>query len=172
MEPSIRLPVTPRLNTGGMSAYERTAIMPNIEALFNTPNVYEIRFHLTGEVRLNSNKSRIKIVEPSGDDRKAFDSLRKYLDPISYDWICSGKDCISQLEQFVDKFSGTVYGLHAKYQLANIYTIQGKFEKARQLFDTLKVSSVTYYADVATQRLREIDTSVKNPRKSEPPPNP
>jgi hypothetical protein len=95
----------------------------------------------------------IKITEPQGLDRKAYDYLKNIYDPINK--RSNVKDIVEAEQYFVDNFRGSAYWKYITYKLAITYPVLGESEKAEREF--LKITDLDfYYTEQVEKQFREL----------------
>lgn len=121
----------------------------NLEKFFPKPGTYTIWLGITGAKgeMIQSNALEIRIAAPTGIDKEAFDFIQKnkvhQQYPVLFRWKNEEEVEYSKvlLEEFVDKFSASVYGEYAIYQLGNYYFRVGQLDKARVELSKLRNSN-------------------------------
>lgn len=132
----------------GKGVEEEVTLETNLDKFFPRPGRYTIRLAITApEGKLiESNSVEINVVEPTGIDKRAFEFIQqnkahqKY--PVLFQWKNEEQVEYSKvlLEEFVDKFSSSIYGDYAIYRLGNYYKATGQLDKARTEFEKLTCS--------------------------------
>lgn len=142
----------------GSYSYESEEVIERVEDFFPEPGNYQIRFYLFGAA---SNSVDITIVEPTGIDKEAFDFLKRYKNPLTFEWVSQEKNGLALLKTFVDKYGDSVYGEAAVYQLGLSYFYKAEFEKAKVLFEKLKNSKNKNISKNAEDSLRDIKQNIE-----------
>ena len=107
-----------------------------LDKIFPYPGEYQLQAELMdGDSKkvIKSNHLRIRIMEPQGLDRQAFDFIKKNGNPSyflnGYERVVDKKP-LSILEEFVSRFGETAYGDYATFQLGEVYFYGKDYEKA------------------------------------------
>lgn len=134
---------------------------------------YQIQFVLsngkTEKLRkeIRSDIKEIIIKEPFGINKEAIEFLRQNQEQSLFWWKESGeqesieKNGRPLIEEFVNKYSETVFGELAVYQLGIHYLNGGYIEPAKLEFEKIKNSTNKYVADKAKSSLAEIRLNQK-----------
>jgi hypothetical protein len=140
--------------------YERGYILnTGLEGFFPEPGSYQIQFVLYspdgGTKSIVSNLIEITIENPRGIDKEAFEFLNKYKNETLF---FGGEKGNGQflLETFVNKYSESVYGEYAIYQLGLAYRYKNEIDKAQVEFEKIKSSKNKYIADIANESLEDV----------------
>jgi len=131
------------------------------EIVFSKPGQYEVKVEFsykTGEgfmepVKVLSNSFTININEPKGIDKLAYDYLTKIYEPARQK---SNATPLKQLRQdFVDKFSNSVYSKYIAFELVQIY--EGR-EDAKAMRELCKIHNLNFfYSKDVKKRLLKIN---------------
>lgn len=119
-----------------------------LDEFFPKPGSYSIRLVVRAAEgkTVESNALEINIVEPEGIDKEALNFIRQNKIHNTYPMLFTWKEDVKAkngktlLEEFVSKYSESVYGELAIYKLGKLYFIKGENEKARIEFEKLKFS--------------------------------
>lgn len=157
----------------GTSAEENITLEKGLDEIFPAPGTYTIRLALPGSEGnlIWSNPVKITILEPAGIDKEAFNfiqrnkSHRRY--PVLFLWNDDIKNEAGQtlLEEFVSKYSASIYGESAIYQLGNYYFRRNEYEKARTELKKLKFSRNPRIAKQASDTLSDVEKSMSKQEK-------
>lgn len=148
----------PGLNESRSRTFKSDEYIERVDELFPKAGIYEIQFfwHKPSGITA-SNSIQITIQEPTGGaEKQAFDFLNKNENPISFNWIWKRKDGVSNLENFVARYSESVYGEAAIRYLANVYKARGEIDKAQVEFEKLRSSKNKPFSDEAEVAISEI----------------
>lgn len=143
---------------------EEEGSLAGVESFFPQPGNYKIQFFLYGAT---SELIDVTIEEPAGIDREALNFLNKYENPLSFYWVFTEKDGITQLQTFVNKFSESAYGEIAAYQLGLTYFNKGEFDKAKIEFEKLRNGKNKFIARNAVNSLRDVEENIKIRKRTE-----
>jgi hypothetical protein len=133
-----------------------------LDEIFTQYGHYEIQFVLddgTGTQILSDVKA-VNIYEPTGTNKEAVDFLRKNQNKAFLWWKSSSeRENISRngrplIEEFTARFSETVFGEYAHYQLGLHYMNGRETEKAKIEFEKIKYSENPV---IATEAQRNLD---------------
>ena len=144
----------------------------NLDEFFPQPGIYTIRLLLNGSEGklLRSNLVELTIIEPTGIDKEAFNFIQQNKiynrHPILFVWNndVKCKNGKTLLEEFVSKYSASIYGEIAIYQLGNYYFRNHEPEKAEVELKKLKFSKNPRIAKDAKATLLDVE---KSPRAKE-----
>jgi len=126
---------------------------------------YKLTFNIIGNENgemISSNKIDITIQKPTGIDMEALAFIQKtqrsrFLG-IFQDWVdFREKEPAKLLEEFVEKYSESVYGDYAVFYLGNYYKYQKKYDLAIKEFNKLKDKKDFAYSDKVESSLSEIE---------------
>ena len=148
----------------GQGLNEEFVLERDLDEFFPKPGVYMIRILLssTGGKRIVSNPVEIHIESPTGIDKEALEFIKRNKAhsryPILFTWnndvrTENGK---TLLEEFVSKYSGSVYGDYAIYQLGNYYFVRREFDKAKIELNKVKNSPISRIAKESKQTLSNL----------------
>lgn len=134
--------------------YSEENRISRVDEFFPIPGDYQIQFYIYG---LSSNIINIKIEEPTGINKEAFDFLKSNGVNGSFNlWTPKIKDSISLLEQFVANYGGSVYAESAIHRLAVDYLNVGELDKAQREFEKIKNNKHEIFAKSAKTNLSTI----------------
>lgn len=122
----------------------------NLPEMFPSPGSYLVRVALpasaSGSFGIISNPLAITIKEPEGIDKKAYDFImrnwaHRYY-PVLFSWDPEFKteDGRTILEEFVQRYSQSIYGERAILELGRYYLAHNEAEKARLQFEKITLS--------------------------------
>jgi hypothetical protein len=135
------------------SLVESTEEINRVVEFFPYPGTYQMQFELGG---LKSDEIEVNIDQPEGKDKAAYSILRKFDEPLSFDWVWKRNDGQLLLERFVAEYGDTVYGESATRYLAYLYQAKNELDKAQSEFEKIQFSAHKPIADAALQALAEI----------------
>lgn len=148
----------------------------SLDEFFPQPGTYMIQLSLTGSEGklIQSNSLEIIIKEPKGIDKEAFDFIQqnkahnRY--PILFVWNndIKCKDGKILLEEFVSKYSESLYGEYAIYQLGNYYFRNHEPEKAKIELEKLKFSNNPRIAKEAGATLSDVEKNIRAKENEKP----
>jgi hypothetical protein len=134
---------------------------------FPVPGIYFLQFELrdsTGTNILTSNLVEVRIVNPQGADKEAYDFMKGHKDFFALSsW--TGKEGEALLETFVNRYSETVYGELAINSLGHIYLGKGELDKAELQFGKLKNSRHSLLIEDSKESLADIEKKKANLKK-------
>ncbi len=144
----------------------------NLDLFFPHPGDYTVRFELGdgrgGVKTLQSEPNQVTINDAQGIDKKAFDFIVKYqrassLPQVLFSWSDKiNKHGLTPLEQFVQRYSDSVYGEHAIYSLGVFYLHSVEdLEKARVEMNKIRTSGNEVLAKRAAESLTEIENRMR-----------
>lgn len=142
--------------------------LERIDELFPTPGSYQIQFIWHGSSgEIESNLINISIGEPTeGIEKRAFEMLKEYKDPTSFNWILTDKNGLEKLQKFVAEFGDSVYGERAIRCLANVYLAKDELDKAEVEFERIRLSKNKPISNGVDQALKQIELRRMQLRKS------
>ncbi len=169
--PKILLPNLDGLSSeNNLICYEKEENIERVREFFPRAGNYQIQFFLHGSAKgLASNVIDITIETPTGINKEAFNFLNQYESDTPFDWVWTQKKGVASLEEFVNKYSQSVYGDLAIQYLGNIYLAKGEFDKAWLEFEKLKNSEHKTLAEDAKRSLVVIEKRKAEREKSLPP---
>ena len=148
------------------------------EEIFPNPGRYEVRIELIynqyqpveERKTVVSNPIVINILEPQDINRQAYNFIKEKLTPTKKGRLSSSE--LTQLEQeFVNRFSGSVYADFMRVELAQLYEIIGEDTKALQELCKISSDEDFYHAKQVQRRIRQIDAKINPPDMRELPPD-
>jgi hypothetical protein len=152
----------------GQKHQSKQLIDIDLDKIFPYPGEYQLQAELLdvdGKKVIKSNHLRIRIVEPKGLDRQAFEFIKNNSNPSyflnGYERIVDHKP-LSILEEFVSKFSETAYGDYAVFQLSGVYFSNKDYEKAIKHLEKLAKKADFVFADKVQDYLREAKERIKH----------
>ncbi|MEQ1604628.1 MAG: hypothetical protein ABL999_07140 [Pyrinomonadaceae bacterium] len=142
-----------------------------LDEYFPKAGNYSIRLAIVVEngAMIYSNYVNIKIEEPTGIDKKAYDfilrnkSRNKFPAPFFWD-NAPNKDGLTLLEEFVKDFGSSSYGADATFKLGGYYYAIGKYAKAKNQFEKVRNSPNIRIARSAMERLENLEKSGRLPQ--------
>ena len=136
------------------------------QVLFPRPGRYDLQFEFvyrtdsegSQQVKILSNSISITINEPQGKDLQAYEYLKG---PLEQARRQPNVRTLAQIEQeFVDRYSNTVYAKYIIFQLANTYQTLGEDEKAFR--ELCKISGQNfYYSKDVQKKVYRIDEKLR-----------
>jgi len=135
---------------------------------FPRPGKYELQFVLrpaddSGFTSLFSKPIIITIKEPRGLEAEAIEFLERYEKySVLFAWSHMETNGLELLEEFVARYSGTVYGDFAIFHLGSVYLNNREFDKALAEFSKIAKSSNSLLAEDAQRNIRGIETKHRN----------
>lgn len=149
----------------GENYEEEITLETSLDEFFPQPGTYAIRLLLTGSEGklLRSNQVKLTILEPKGIDKEAFDFIQKNKANNSYQILFAWNNDIklengkTLLEEFVSKYSASIYGEIAIYQLGNYYFGNHELEKAKFELEKLRFSRNPRIAKSAKATLLDVE---------------
>ena len=129
----------------------------NLDRFFPTPGTYQVRFKASDDsgTPFLSNVVVLRVLEPTGADRAAYDYLRE--SPNAGWWFASAKK--SELEDFLTFFPDSGYADVARLELGMHAHAARDYELATQLFTAVAASKdrlrLSEYAAEQLQLTRE-----------------
>lgn len=133
--------------------YEKEQIIERSAEFFPHAGDYKIQFVLRG---IASKLIDIKIENPIGLNKDAFNFLNQHEGNVSFDWVWKEKNGIALLETFVDKYGDSVYGETAIQILGIYYFFCDEHDKAQAAFEKIKNSPHKPVFENAKQFLSDI----------------
>lgn len=154
----------------GKGVEEEITLETSLDEFFPKPGIYTIRLSVKGSENLEgnslwSNPVEITILEPRGINKEAFDFIQQNkinrIRAVLFHWnndikLENGK---TLLEEFVSKYSGSVYGEIGIYQLGNYYRQRQECEKAKIELKKLKFSKNPRIVKDAKATLSDVEKS-------------
>ena len=139
------------------------------EQLFPQTGHYQVRVEFSytdfsdgqrQDVTIISNPITVKIDEPQGVNRRAYDYIKNTLEPVSHK--DDMEERIKTYKYFVDNFRNTVYWKYKVYELGYLYSEMKDYEKAEEAF--FEISDIDfYYSKKVEKHLWELSGKLKRP---------
>lgn len=145
---------------GPTTTYEFDFNIYRLEDRFPAAGNYRVQILLRKrDGQLKSNIVEIKVNEPSGLDKEAFEYLNQFEKPTKFDWALQKENGLKLLEDFVKRYGNTVYADEAKYQLAYRYFALREYLKSKLLFESLATSSNPIIRSNVQDKLRDVESN-------------
>ena len=127
-----------RLMAPGEVRASRNRLEVNLDRFFPTPGTYQVRFKASDDsgTPFWSNVVVLRVLEPTGADRAAYDFLRE--SPNAGWWFASAKK--SELDDFLIFFPDSAYADVARLELGMHAHAAGDYELATQLLTAVAAS--------------------------------
>lgn len=152
----------------GQGIDEEFTLERALDEFFPKPGTYSIRIVLNGTDgrKIVSNPVEIIIDGATGIDKEALEFIKRnkihsrY--PMLFTWNTDIKneDGMTLLEAFVSKYSSSVYGETAIYQLGNYYFRKEEYERAQAELEKLKFSRNPRIAKIASDTLLDVNKNI------------
>jgi hypothetical protein len=167
---------TPVTIEAGNAFGEEITLETNLDEFFPVPGTYTIRLVIAGSKGklLRSNSVKLTIFEPTGINKEAYDFIQRnkvhWRHPVLFYWDndIKGEDGKTLLEEFVSKYSESIYGEAAIYQLGNYYFRNDEYEKAEVELQKLKFSRNPRIAKDARATLSDVQKNIGTKEKEKP----
>jgi TolA-binding protein len=132
---------------------EKQLIDLDLDKIFPYPGEYQLQAELLdvdGKKTVKSNHLRIRILEPTGLNRQAFEFIKNNSNPSyflnGYERVVDNKP-LSILEEFVSRFSETAYGDYAVFQLGEVYFSKEDYKQAIKHLEKVAKKSDFVFAE-------------------------
>jgi hypothetical protein len=158
---SILQSVTTREIKAGESHESKQLLSLDLGNIFPQAGTYKIRATLLdveGDKEISSRHLNIKIVEPEGINRRAFDYIKSRPNA-SYFFsgleLADTEQALVNNEQFAFDFEETEYADYMNYRLGTLYFAKEDFHKAKVHFLKLSTKEKFIYKDKAAEYLQK-----------------
>jgi len=147
---------------GGRTTRER--LMINLDSFFPTAGTYRVTFKVLdrlSQAPLSSNLVLIRIVEPEGIDREAYDYLRQW--PHAGSWFQTATQ--SELEDFLTRFPDSGYSDLARVALGEWVFAELEYQRASEIFSVVAQKGRSRLSEHAAERLQLIREAARAARR-------
>lgn len=145
----------------GESYQAKELLALDLDRIFPEPGNYQIHAVLidpNSRLEVKSNALSIRILEPEGIDRQAFEYIRansKGASVLSGRYLSGQEKARKVLERLALSYDKSVYGDYAAYLLGELYFAQEEYDKASRQFSRLAKKADFALADKAAEYLAE-----------------
>lgn len=141
--------------------FEITDVFYTLHHYFPDPGTYTLEatfIDATGQQKIKSEPATIKIVEPTGRDRAAYNLLKtKPVRPFFFAGDTEGDDGFKHLENIANQFGDTTYGDYAAYVAARKYRFRRDNVRAKAMLQRLLSKPNFVFKEDVKRLLQEIE---------------
>lgn len=146
--------------------FEVTDVFYTMHRYFPDTGTYKLEATLrdaTGQQEIKSEPVIIKIIEPTGRDRLAYNFLKtKTVRPFFFNGDVRDNEGFKHLENIANQFGDTNYGDYAGFVIANKYRFRGDNVRAKTMLQRLLLRPNFVFIEGARRLLAQIERTEQN----------